>query len=224
MRELKRQLLKSREYRDAYAEGFLRSFLSGQLMTLRERLGWSQDELAQKSGVPVQMIRWCETDGERCSINLQSLVLIAQAMGYRVRVSFETFGSLLEECAQLDADKMLRPAIEEDPSFVGLLKNDPTPEGEMRRKMVSWLQQREWDGTELINWLQGYDLPPVGDEVPPHEWLTTAAKGLSLVLIDELKKRVANVYGRKDRLVGTIIGRPKDFLYNLERLCSALAI
>lgn len=94
----------------------------------------------------------------------------------------------------------------------------------MRKLVIPWLQCEEWQPQQLIDWLQGYGLPPVGHEDSPYQWIL---RGLPLGAErhraeQTLALRAAQLLdGQPDvKPVGT---RPNEVLYNLLYLCAGLS-
>jgi len=93
----------------------------------------------------------------------------------------------------------------------------------MRRMLGEWLAREDWEPRQLIDWLQGYDLPPVGHDEEPYLWLL---RGLPIAnerhqAETRLACRVAKVLeGKPDKSSpGT---RPDEVLYNLFMLAAGL--
>lgn len=180
MSDLERQIIKNfrdREYRESYAEGFLNSWISHQLAAIRRQRGLTQSQLAERVGTKQSGVSRMERD-DYGRWNFSTLQKVAFALGCRLKVSLETFGALVKEAAEFSEASFRRPAFEEDPVFHEGLSWDaalaePGPLGEMRRKLIPWLRDRG-PSERLAEWLQGYDLPAVGDEVTPSQWLLDA--------------------------------------------------
>src|SRR2546425_483054 len=77
---------------------------------------------------------------------------------------------------------------------------DTTENGSATRTLVTkWLTKTNWQPGELIDWLQGYDMPPVGHDEEPYVWLLRGlpeaderheaekefAKRVAVLLLDE---------------------------------------
>lgn len=69
------------------------------------------------------------------------------------------------------------------------------PLGEMQRKLIPWLEKTEYSLLPFAEWLMGYNLPPVGDEVPPYIWLMDAVEQHPR-LVKELAKRSVEAASR----------------------------
>jgi hypothetical protein len=83
------------------------------------------------------------------------------------------------------------------------------PLGEMQGTLIPWLGKKKYSLLPLVEWLMGYNLPPVGDEVPAYIWLMDAV-GQQPHLVRELAKRSAEATsqgiwargGLSDQLLG----------------------
>lgn len=123
-------------YREAYAEDFLGASIATQLVVLREQRGLTQEELAQQIGTHQPSVSRFE-NVNRAAWNISSLKKIATALGVRLKVSFETFGSLIDETKTFSRESLQRPSFEEDPVF-----QSPTlEEGEAGKEAVVILEQ-----------------------------------------------------------------------------------
>lgn len=166
---------RDRETREGYAEGFLHTWISTQLAAVRQQRGLTQAQLADLVGTQQPGIARMERDSYG-KWNLTRLMKVAHALGCRLKVSLESYGSLVEEAVGFrSTEYLLRPDFEHDPVFQALAAAEPTPvEGpidEMRVKMLRWFDERA-PREQLQRWLQGYDLPAVGDEESPVFWIS----------------------------------------------------
>ncbi|MEK7993366.1 MAG: helix-turn-helix transcriptional regulator [Planctomycetota bacterium] len=219
------EAFRDREYRESYAEGFLNSWISHQLTAVRRQRGLTQQQLAERVGTKQSGISRMERDGYG-RWNFSTLQKAALALDCRLKVSLETFGSLLEEAAEFSETKLLRPVFEQDPVFHSELRgrpslDDPGPVGEMRRKLLPWLWNRG-PLEKLAEWLQGYDLPPVGDEVPPSQWLLDALRPDEQALRTSLAERLSQAILRRRWDVEPPPGRQQDLVRNLLNLAEGL--
>lgn len=119
MRErLKREFLADREYREAYAEDFLNTSIAMQIRTIRDQRNLTQSQLAMLIGTKQAGISRVENINYS-AWNIGTLKKIATALGVRLKVSFETFGSLIDEAAMFSREELERPSFEDDPVFHG---------------------------------------------------------------------------------------------------------
>jgi hypothetical protein len=52
-----------------------------------------------------------------------------------------------------------------------LLSEEDSPLVWMQQLIGDWLQQESWHSSDLLNWLQGFSLPPVGQDEEPYLWI-----------------------------------------------------
>ena len=104
------------EYAFSYADGFLNSYIATQLKVLREQRGWTQEKLAQESGMMQARISVLE-NVNYSSWSISTLRRLARALGVRLKVSFEQFGTLLPELEHLERKSLQRLPLAKDPVF-----------------------------------------------------------------------------------------------------------
>lgn len=169
-----------RETREGYAEGFLHTWISSQLARIRRRRGLTQKDLAHLLGTRQPGVARMEKE-DYGKWNLATLSKVAAILGCRLKVSLETYGSLVEEAAAFTSIEFLdRPAFEQDPIFHPRFQHWPAlaesgPIGEMSRSLETWIHQQT-PADQLVRWLSGQNLPPVGDDLPPAHWIVQALK------------------------------------------------
>jgi transcriptional regulator with XRE-family HTH domain len=170
----------SRRFRESFATEHLNSTIALQLTVIREQRGLKQADLAKLAGTKQEGISRLES-AEYGRWNLQTLRDLAYLLGCRLRVSFETFGSLLEEAEMVSRAMLQRPSFEEDPIFypgtrsaAGTGSRSADPVEWVRRLIVPYLESPEPEPAQMASWLSGRDLPPVGDEEQPYLWLARA--------------------------------------------------
>jgi len=104
------------DYRYAYAESFLNTKIATQIKVLREQRGQTQAELAVLAGTKQAGFSRFE-DVNHSGWKTDTLWKIARALGVRVDISFETFGSLVYEKEHFDRPYLERPDFHDDPIF-----------------------------------------------------------------------------------------------------------
>jgi transcriptional regulator with XRE-family HTH domain len=105
-----------RDYREAYAEDFLNARVASQIRVLREQREMTQRQLADAIGTKQAGVSRIE-NVNYSSWNIRTLKKIARALGCRLHISFETYGTLLEEGATFSRKTLQRPKFEDDPAF-----------------------------------------------------------------------------------------------------------
>ena len=121
-----REELDDPEARHDYAELFLNSSIALQIKALRLQRGWSQEDLAARADLHQAQILAME-QVSHSSWNLESLQKIAKAFDLSLRVSFETFGTLLNDYVEQDRSSLERSSFADDPAFAEAGKFRPSP-------------------------------------------------------------------------------------------------
>jgi transcriptional regulator with XRE-family HTH domain len=110
------QEFREKEYREAYADEFLNTYVATQIRVLREQREMTQHELAEVIGTHQAGISRIE-NVNYSGWGIRTLKKVARALGCRLHISFETYGSLLEEGAAFARETLRRPSFEDDPEF-----------------------------------------------------------------------------------------------------------
>jgi len=111
-----REELEDEEYRYAYAEDYLNTHIAAQIRVLREQRGMTQQDLADKIGTKQAGVSRLE-NVNYSSWKTQTLKRIARALGVRLSITFETFGTLLQEAAGFRRGSLERLEFANDPAF-----------------------------------------------------------------------------------------------------------
>lgn len=117
--------------------------------------------------------------------------------------------------------------MQSDTNSFATTDNEPIDDGPvqwMAELLGSWLNCEKWTPEQLIDWLQGYDLPAVGHDEDPYVWLL---RGLPLGedrnrMEVRFAERVAHVLEDAPD-VKRPGKRPDEVLYNLFMLCAGLS-
>jgi transcriptional regulator with XRE-family HTH domain len=112
------EAFRDKEYRESYAEDFLNTYIATQIRVLREQRGLTQTQLAEAIGTKQTAISRME-NVNNAARNIGTLLKIAFQLGCRLKVSIETFGTLIDEIAQFSRESLQRPSFEQDPVFQG---------------------------------------------------------------------------------------------------------
>jgi hypothetical protein len=98
------------------------------------------------------------------------------------------------------------------------------PSSRISRELRAWLNSPDWTLQELVDWLQGHYLPPVGYSEEPFTWILRG-----VLLMDEryeaevkLTERLA-ILLRKQPDINRFGTRPSEVNYNLIMLCGGLS-
>lgn len=111
-----RRNFRNAEYAYAYADGFLNSRIATQIKVIREQRGWTQQHLATEAGMMQARISVLE-NVNYSAWSISTLRRIARALGVRLNVSFEEFGTLIPELGKFDRESLQRRALSKDPIF-----------------------------------------------------------------------------------------------------------
>ena len=116
MSELSRILIedfKDKEFAHAYAEEFLNTSIATQIKILREQRGWTQSDLATKSGMKQSRISLLENiNYDRWSIT--TLKKLANAFDLALAVSFESFTDRIRDIERFNRDTLERKSRMDD--------------------------------------------------------------------------------------------------------------
>jgi transcriptional regulator with XRE-family HTH domain len=117
--------LRDLDYRYAYAEDFLNTLVATQIKVLREQRNLTQQELADLIGTKQAGISRLE-NVNYSAWKTQTLRKLARAFGVRLRITFETFGTLLDDSARFSPQNLERPEFSDDPAFSeGISASEP---------------------------------------------------------------------------------------------------
>jgi transcriptional regulator with XRE-family HTH domain len=226
--------LLDREYREQYATSTLIENVSAQVQALRRQRGMTQEQLAEAIGTKQPRISNVEAPLDAAGMpnwEMDTLNRIAQALGTRLEISFETYGSLVEKLGSVTSDSLRRAEFECDPVLFPRPEM-PTPDADapertrwMQELMIPWLWEEKLEIGRLIGWLQGRGLPPVGHDEEPHQWLL---RGISVpwpardFLEKRFAERLAVVLGEEPDIQPLVSSRNDDFLANLYWTCAGL--
>jgi transcriptional regulator with XRE-family HTH domain len=104
------------EYRYGYSEDFLNTSIAVQIRVLREQRGLTQEELALAIGTKQAGISRLE-NVNYSAWKTQTLRKLARALGVRLKITFETFGTLLDDAAEFGRESLQRADFDSDPVF-----------------------------------------------------------------------------------------------------------
>jgi HTH-type transcriptional regulator / antitoxin HipB len=103
-----------REYREAYADDYLNTFIATQIKVLREQRKLSQEQLGKLIGTQQPGISRLE-NVNHSDWHTETLKKLAHALDVRLRISFETYGDLLNESTRFRRNTLERPEFDKDP-------------------------------------------------------------------------------------------------------------
>lgn len=111
-----REEFRDKEYRHAYADESLNTFIATQIKVLREQRHLTQKELAMLAGMAQPRIAVLE-DINYSSWSINTLRRLAEAFDLRLSVKFENFSSLLSEIETLSEAALGRDSFDDDTWF-----------------------------------------------------------------------------------------------------------
>lgn len=105
------------EYSEGYAESFLNSYVATQIKVIREQRGMKQSDLARQVGTTQTAISRIE-NVNYSSWNIKTLKKLARAFRVRLMVSFETYGTLVDEIGRFNREALQRTERDRDPGLL----------------------------------------------------------------------------------------------------------
>jgi transcriptional regulator with XRE-family HTH domain len=111
--ETLRNDLSQPEFSEGYAESFLDAYVAAQIKTLREENDWTQSDLAKEIGTTQTAISRIENINYS-AWNVKTLKKLARAFRLRLKVSFETYGSLIHDLGSFNRESLKRVPREKD--------------------------------------------------------------------------------------------------------------
>jgi len=112
---LKRDL-QDEEARYVYADTVTNAFVAAQIKGLREERGLNQEQLAALIGTQQSGVSRLEK-ADYSAWKVETLRKLAKALGVRLRIRFEEFGTLPDEIGGFDDKNLLPRRFEDDPVF-----------------------------------------------------------------------------------------------------------
>jgi|GEM_PF-1121851 len=125
LRETLKREFSDPEYRYAYAEDFLNTCVATQIKVIREQRGMTQQDLALAIGTQQAGISRLE-NVNYSAWKTETLRKIAHALGVRLKITFEPFGTLLDEASHFSREALQRPDFEHDVAFQAIQPETPT--------------------------------------------------------------------------------------------------
>lgn len=105
--------LRDKAYRDGYTESQLSIEVPFQIRAIRKARGWTQAQLAERSGIPQARISHIEQAG-RDPLSLRTLYRLAAAFDVGLQVQFVSFSELVRREAAFDPETFRVPSFAED--------------------------------------------------------------------------------------------------------------
>jgi transcriptional regulator with XRE-family HTH domain len=111
-----RDQLRDVEYSEGYAESFLNAYVATQIKVIREQRQMTQADLARAIGTTQAGVSRIE-NVNYSSWSIRTLIKLARAFNVRLKVSFEPFGTLLDEVLHFDRANLQRAERKDDPGL-----------------------------------------------------------------------------------------------------------
>ena len=111
-------LFHDEEARYAYAESLSNANIAAQIKILRENAEMNQGQLAQAMGTKQSGVSRLE-NVNYSAWKIETLRKIARVFGVRLKVSFEEFGTIIDEVRGFTKKNLLPRRFEDDPAFNG---------------------------------------------------------------------------------------------------------
>jgi len=108
-----REDLRQPEFSEGYAESFQDAYVATQIKVLREQNKWTQADLAKELGTAQTVISRIE-NVNYSAWNISTLKKLARAFRVRLKVSFETYGSLIHDVDVFSRENLQRTPREAD--------------------------------------------------------------------------------------------------------------
>lgn len=116
MKELVQKLVSEfgdKEYAHAYMEEISNMSIAAQIKALREQRNWTQQQLAQASGMKQERISALE-DVDYDAWTIKTLRKLAKAFDLTLKVSFEKFSTSILEIPNIDRQTLQRTSRQDD--------------------------------------------------------------------------------------------------------------
>jgi transcriptional regulator with XRE-family HTH domain len=114
--ETLRQDLTQPEFSEGYAESFQDAYVATQIKVLREQNEWTQAELAEVLNTTQTAVSRIE-NVNYSAWNISTLKKLARAFRVRLKVSFESYGSLINDVENFSRENLKRAPREKDPEL-----------------------------------------------------------------------------------------------------------
>lgn len=129
-------------FRHSYVETFVDSALATQVQVLREQRGWTQAELAERTGMRQSQISRIE-NVNNSSLQIRTLKRLAQTFDLALVVRFESFGNVLPHIEGFSRQSLERYSFQDDPEICALEDRASTGRQDLPGALPTWavLQQ-----------------------------------------------------------------------------------
>jgi len=94
-----------KDYAHAYMEAHTISRIAAQIHAIRKQRGWSQQELAEKSGIAQERISKIES-ADFTSLTMKTLQKLSRAFDVHLHIAFESFSEGIMDIANLHSEEL----------------------------------------------------------------------------------------------------------------------
>ena len=133
--QMLQSLQSSKEYRHGFVEEAIRTRITAQIKTIRERRDWDYKKFAEEIGKMVSWVYRLE-DPNGAPPTIPTLLRVAEALDIGLDVRFRSFSELLNDVTTLDSKSFSVPSFEEE------LKTGSFSEGRRRTRKVRRSRRR----------------------------------------------------------------------------------
>jgi transcriptional regulator with XRE-family HTH domain len=109
--------LKNKEYRDAFVSEHIDTGIPFQVRALREQMGLTQKELAERAGMKQERISAIENPNNKNAFTLSTLKRLASAFDIALIVRFAPISQLVDWELKLSSESLQAVSFNEDPYF-----------------------------------------------------------------------------------------------------------
>lgn len=88
--------LKSKKYRDLFVAGQIKTGIPFQLRAMRDRRGWTQEEVGKRAGLPQSAVARLENPDTAHAPNIKTLLKLASAFDVALIVRYACFSELVD--------------------------------------------------------------------------------------------------------------------------------
>jgi transcriptional regulator with XRE-family HTH domain len=138
----------TKDYRDAYVSAHISNTVAAQIVTLREREGWTQKQLAQRSGMNQSRISALE-DPNYENYEIATLKRVASAFDVGLTVRFCAYSEVVSWAMNLSSENLTVPTFATDRAPI-LTPYSAAAEAKLPAELTNCLQSTALDFTALM--------------------------------------------------------------------------
>src|ERR1039457_6140470 len=150
---------------------------------------------------------------------------MASVFGVWVKVSFESYGSLIHETVHFQPQQLLRSDFENDAEVRRWLEGQEASSGEEKtlRSILRWATAERPDRAQLIGWLQGFGLPEFNnrESTPVQQVLESVPEGEERVW-SVLARELADLMSADESEAAALVRNAATYRENLFSMAKAI--